>query len=66
MGVIALAVLTGMLVMIAGTIPRNLIFAANLRYYTSVPWALSLTVVYLWFLWRYLDCAGPPASRRQL
>ena len=51
LGVIARAVLTGMIVMIAGTIPRNLIFAANLRYFTSVPWAVPLTAVYLWFLW---------------
>src|SRR5512132_2420314 len=34
-----------MLVMIAGTIPRNLIFAANLRYYASVPWALASFVL---------------------
>lgn len=51
-----------MLVVIAGTIPRNLIFAANLRYYASVPWAVPLTAVYLWFFWRYLKGAGPPES----
>jgi membrane protease YdiL (CAAX protease family) len=51
-----------MLVVIAGTIPRNFIFAANLRYYTSVPWAVPLTAVYLWFFWQYLKGAGPPAS----
>jgi membrane protease YdiL (CAAX protease family) len=56
------AVLIGMLVVIAGTIPRNLIFAANLRYYASVPWAVPLTAVYLWFFWRYLNGAGPPES----
>jgi membrane protease YdiL (CAAX protease family) len=55
-------VLIGMLVVIAGTIPRNLIFAANLRYYTSVPWAVPVTAVYLWFFWRYLNGAGPPES----
>jgi membrane protease YdiL (CAAX protease family) len=56
------AVLIGMLVVITGTIPRNLIFAANLRYYASVPWAVPLTAVYLWFFWRYLNGAGPPES----
>jgi membrane protease YdiL (CAAX protease family) len=56
------AVLIGMLVMLAGTIPRNLVFAANLRYYASVPWAVPLTAVYLWFFWRYLRGAGPPES----
>jgi membrane protease YdiL (CAAX protease family) len=56
------AVLIGMLVMIAGTIPRNLFFAANLRYYAGVPWAVPVTAVYLWFFWRYLQGAGPPDS----
>lgn len=62
MGVIVQAVLIGLLVVIAGTIPRKLIFAANLRYYTSVPWAVPLTAGYLWFFWRYLNGAGPPQS----
>ncbi len=56
------AVFIGMLVVLVGTIPRNLLFAANLRYYASVPWAVPLTAVYLWFFWRYLNGAGPPAS----
>ena len=59
---IARAVLIGMLVMFAGTIPRNLIFAANLRYYAGVPWAVPVTAGYLWCFWRYLNGAGPPAS----
>jgi len=54
------AVLLGMLVMLAGTLPRNLLFAANLRYFASVPWAVPLTAIYLWFFWRYLQGAGPP------
>ena len=62
MGVTVEAVLIGMLVMIAGTIPRNLIFAANLRYYQSVPWAVPVTAVYLVCFWRYLQGAGPPPS----
>ena len=62
LGVIVRAVLIGMLVVMAGTIPRNLIFAANLRYYATVPWAVPLTAVYLWFFWRYLKGAGPPES----
>ncbi len=62
MRVIFQAVLVGMLVVIAGTIPRNLLFAANLRYYASVPWAVPLTAVYLWLFWRYLKGAGPPES----
>jgi membrane protease YdiL (CAAX protease family) len=51
-----------MLVAFAGTIPRNLIFAANLRYGADVPWAVPVTALYLWFFWRYLNGAGPPES----
>jgi membrane protease YdiL (CAAX protease family) len=56
------AVVIGMLIVLAGTIPRNLLFAANLRFYPAVPWAVPLTAVYLWFFWRYLKGEGPPAS----
>jgi membrane protease YdiL (CAAX protease family) len=62
LGDIVQAVLIGMLVVLAGTIPRNLLFAANLRYFPSVPWAVPVTAVYLWFFWRYLNGAGPPES----
>ena len=51
-----------MLVAMAGTIPRNLLFAANLRYLNRVPWAIPLTALYLWFFWRYLDGTGPPET----
>ena len=51
-----------MLVVLAGTIPRNLLFAANLRYGTSVPWAVPITGAYLWFFWRYPRGDGAPAS----
>jgi membrane protease YdiL (CAAX protease family) len=62
LGIIVQAVLIGMVVVIVGTIPRNLLFVANLRYYASVPWAVPLTAGYLWFFWRYLNGAGPPES----
>jgi len=51
-----------MLIVMVGTIPRNLIFWANLHYYSNVPWAVPITAVYLWFFWRYLKGAGPPAE----
>jgi membrane protease YdiL (CAAX protease family) len=59
---IARAVLVGMLVLLAGTLPRNLLFAANLRYFAGAPWAVPVIGAYLWHFWRYLDGAGPPAS----
>jgi len=62
MRVVVRAVIIGMLIMISGTIPRNLLFAANLRYYPSMPWAVPLTALYLWVFWRYLNGAGLPES----
>jgi membrane protease YdiL (CAAX protease family) len=56
------AVIIGMLVAMAGTIPRNLLFAANLRYFAIVPWAVPLTAAYIWLFWHYLNGAGDPAS----
>jgi len=60
--VIARAVLIGTLVALAGTLPRNLLFAANLRYFAGVPWAVPVTALYIWCFWRYLNGAGPPES----
>jgi membrane protease YdiL (CAAX protease family) len=54
------AVLVGMLALIVGTLPRNLMFAANLRYFSSVPWAMPVIALYLWFFWQYLGGWGPP------
>jgi membrane protease YdiL (CAAX protease family) len=60
-----LAVVVGMVVVAAGTIPRNLLFLANLHYYASVPWAVPVSAAFLWLFWRYLDGAGPPESTAQ-
>ncbi|HEX4962177.1 MAG TPA: type II CAAX endopeptidase family protein [Thermoanaerobaculia bacterium] len=62
MRTVARAVLLGMLIVLAGTIPRNLLFAANLQYFTGVPWAVPLTALYLGFFWWYLNGGGPPES----
>jgi membrane protease YdiL (CAAX protease family) len=62
------AVLVGMLLLIVATVPRNIAFAANLRYFSSVPWAVPLLAVYLWLFWRYVGGWGPPdttAERRR-
>jgi len=56
------AVGIGMLVMLAGTLPRNVLFAANLQVLPRVPWAVPAMAVYLWFFWRYLAGAGAPAD----
>ena len=62
MRVVGRSVLLGMLVMLAGTLPRNVLFAANLRIFPEFPWAVPLTALYLWFFWRYLRGDGPPES----
>jgi len=51
-------------VVLAGTIPRNMAFAANFRFLSSVPWAVPIMAVYLWCFWRYLNSAGPPEETR--
>lgn len=50
----------GVLIVLAGTIPRNILFAANLKFLTGVPWAVPLAAIYLWFFWCYLRGWGPP------
>ena len=60
--VIVRAVLTGSLLTTAGTIPWALLASANQLFWTSVPWAVPLTVLYLWLYWRYLGGAGWPKS----
>jgi membrane protease YdiL (CAAX protease family) len=62
LGVIVEAVVVGLIVMLAGTLPWNLLFAANLRYFTAAPWVVPIIAVYLVFYWRYLRGAGPPES----
>ncbi len=54
------AVATGMLALIVATLPRNALFAANLRILPSLPWSVPLVAVLLWFFWRYMNGWGPP------
>ena len=60
MSIIVRAVLTGMLITFVGSIPRSLLFLANLRVFPQFPWAVPVTGLYLWYFWRYLDGVGPP------
>jgi membrane protease YdiL (CAAX protease family) len=63
---VAEAVVIGMVVLIAGSVPKNLLFAANLKFLPAIPWAAVVTAGYLWLFWRYLDGHGPPASSRDV
>jgi len=60
--VIAQSIAIGMMVLLAGTIPRNILFAANLHYFTDIPWAVLLIAIFLWFFWWYLNGGGGPES----
>jgi membrane protease YdiL (CAAX protease family) len=44
--------------MLAGTLPRHALFAANLRWFADVPWAVPIIAVYLACFWRYLGADG--------
>jgi membrane protease YdiL (CAAX protease family) len=63
LAVIGRAVLMGTAAALAGTIPRNILFALNLRYFANFPWAVPVTGIYLWFFWKYLEGTD---ERRQL
>lgn len=60
---IARAVIIGIVVVLAGTIPRNIFFVLNLRYFASIPWAAPVTGFYLWFFWKQLKSSD---ERRRL
>ena len=68
MSIIVRAVFIGMLITFAGSIPRSLLFLANLRILPQFPWAVPVTALYLWLFWRYLNGAGSswrPAQERK-
>ncbi|MEX2282887.1 MAG: type II CAAX endopeptidase family protein [Gemmatimonadota bacterium] len=56
------AVISGGVMAAAGTLPWALLASANARYVASVPWAVPVTVLYLWFFWRYARGEGWPAA----
>jgi len=56
------AILSGMLVAAAGTIPWALLVGGNLKFLPSVPWAVPPTILFLWLFWRYLQGEGWPRS----
>ena len=61
--VIIRATITGGLVASLGTVPWALLVDANTKYWSSIPWAVPPTALYLWLFWRYLvRGAGWPRS----
>jgi len=47
------AVLTGVAVAGAGTLPWAGLVSANIRHRSAVPWAVPIMAAYLWLFWRY-------------
>ncbi len=52
--VVARALLIGVAVAGAGTMPRAALMSANTRHQSAIPWAVSIMALYLWVYWRYL------------
>ena len=60
--VLVRAVLTGLIVATAGSLPWALLVSANIKYRSALPWAVPVMAVYLWFFWRYVRGEGWPRS----
>ena len=58
----ARALLSGLAVAVAGTLPWSALASANLRRGSVVPWAVLPAALYLWLFWRYVRGAGWPRS----
>jgi membrane protease YdiL (CAAX protease family) len=69
MGTILAAIGIGVLVLLAGNMPFNVLRASNLQVGTAIPWALLPTALYLWAYWRFIGgrsgAAASAAARRQ-
>jgi membrane protease YdiL (CAAX protease family) len=60
--VVVQAVVTGLAVATAGTIPWATLAAANIKHKPALPWAVPIMAVYLWLFWRYVRGEGWPRS----
>jgi membrane protease YdiL (CAAX protease family) len=68
MTTILTAILTGVVVLLAGNLPWAGLGAWNLRIGTAVPWAILPMVLYLWAYWRFISggwSAPVDAARRR-
>ena len=60
--VIIRAIVIGLAMGAAGTVPWALLVAANMKYASYLPWAVPIMAAYLWLFWRYARGAGWPES----
>src|SRR5262245_33453936 len=57
------AVITGLAVGAAGTVPWAALVSFNIRYLSAVPWAVPVMAGYLWWFWWYfVNGSGWPRS----
>lgn len=60
---IAVAIVTGVGVLLAGSVPWGIVASRNFLVWTSVPWAIVPMAPYLWAYWRFIGGAwGLPES----
>ncbi len=59
---IARAVITGLAVTAAGTLPWVLLVTWNQRVFPGLPWATLPMALYLWLYWKYLNGSGWPRT----
>jgi len=62
MGTILAAIGIGVLVLLAGNLPFNVLRAWNLQAGTAVPWAIVPAALYLWAYWRFIGGHWGPAD----
>ena len=62
--VVGRAVLIGVAVAAAGTLPWAGLLSANTRHLSGLPWAVPLMAIYLWLFWRYAvrGMGWPPST----
>lgn len=60
------AVMIGLLVLVAGTVPWSVLVSANLQLSPSFPWAVPVMAVYLLFFWQYLRGSGWPRRTSEI
>jgi membrane protease YdiL (CAAX protease family) len=60
--VVVRAVLTGLVVATAGTVPWAMLVSANIKHQSALPWAVPIMAGYLWLFWRYVRGAWWPRS----
>lgn len=56
------AVISGILVAAAGTLPWAFLARLNIDHLSSIPWSVPVEIICLWFFWKYVSGKGWPKS----